>query len=84
MAKYAAVAHIYWELPFAFRLPPHVFICWEPEEGSALFDPKPAVGALRTPTAPRPNQGAHFPGVAAQADQHPKNPTHHPNTMNSG
>ena len=32
----------------------------------------------------RPNQGAHFPGVAAQADQHPKGPTHHPNPMNSG
>lgn len=46
MTKYAAVAHVYWELPFAFRLPPHAFICWEPDEGSALFDPKPAVGAL--------------------------------------
>lgn len=46
MPRYEAVAHLLWELPFALRLPPHAFLCWEPAEGTALFDPRPGVGAL--------------------------------------
>lgn len=44
MPQYEALVHVFWELPFALRLPPHAFYCWEPVEGVALFDPKPEVG----------------------------------------
>ena len=43
-----------------------------------------ALGPHGTAKAPRQNPGAHLSGMAAQADHDPKNPTHHPNPMNSG
>lgn len=46
MAKYEAIVHILWELPFPLRLPPTAFFIWEPAEGVALFDPRPQVGEL--------------------------------------
>jgi hypothetical protein len=46
MPRFAAIAHVQWELPFPLRLPPRGFPVWEPEEGVAIFDPTPAVGTL--------------------------------------
>lgn len=46
MPRYEALVHVVWELPFPLRLPPAAFLCWEPGEGLALFDPKPEVGDL--------------------------------------
>src|SRR5262245_32296180 len=46
MSRYNAVALVRWELPFALRLPPMGFLCWEPGEGVAAFDPRPGVGSL--------------------------------------
>jgi len=43
---FEAIAHIFWELPFPLRLLPQAFFVWEPGEGVALFDPRPAVGDL--------------------------------------
>ena len=36
MPQYEALVHVFWELPFALRLPPHAFYCWEPGEGVAI------------------------------------------------
>lgn len=46
MARYEALVHVLWELPFPLRLPPVGLFCWEPGEGVALFDPRPEVGDL--------------------------------------
>jgi len=46
MPQYEALVHILWELPFPLRLPPVGLFCWEPAEGTALFDPRPEVGEL--------------------------------------
>ena len=46
MPRYEALVHVVWELPFPLRLPPTAFLCWEPGEGIALFDPRPEVGDL--------------------------------------
>lgn len=46
MPKYEALAHVIWELPFPLRLPAQAFVIWEPDEGVALFDPRPGVGEL--------------------------------------
>jgi hypothetical protein len=46
MPQYEALVHILWELPFPLRLPPIGLFCWEPAEGTALFDPRPEVGDL--------------------------------------
>ena len=53
MPIYEALVHVLWELPFPLRLAPEVIPVWEPTEGVAFFDPRPAVGELswrRTPT----------------------------------
>jgi len=53
MPRYEALVHVLWELPFPLRLPPEMIRVWEPLEGIAFFDPRPAVGELswrRTPT----------------------------------
>src|SRR4051794_7801019 len=44
MPHYEAIAHVQWELPFPLRLPPELFPIWEPLEGVAFLDPRPAVG----------------------------------------
>jgi hypothetical protein len=46
MAKFEAVAHVTWELPFLLRIPPRAFLTWEPAEGKALLDPRRDVGEL--------------------------------------
>lgn len=46
MPQYEALVHVLWELPFALRLPPRAFYCWEPGENTGLFDPKPEVGEV--------------------------------------
>lgn len=43
--------------------------------------PEPGAGPLRVATASGPNQGAHFPGLAAQADPQPNTPTDHPMSL---
>ena len=42
------------------------------------------VGPFRIGQAPGQDRGAHFPGVAAQADQPSKDPTPHPKNIMSG
>lgn len=44
---------------------------------------EPALGTLRTASAPGQDPGPHLRGRAAQADPPPKGPTYYPNPMNS-
>jgi len=44
--RYSAVVHVRWELPFPLMLPEGAFLCWEPEEGTGLFDGSGQVGML--------------------------------------
>ena len=46
MPQYEAIAHVLWEMPFVLQLPPEAFFTWEPDEGVALFDPRPEVGEI--------------------------------------
>jgi hypothetical protein len=44
--RYTAVVHVRWELPFPLMLPEEAFLCWEPGEGTGLFDPSGQIGTL--------------------------------------
>lgn len=45
--KYMSVVHVRWELPFPLMLPQQAFLCWEPVEGVAAFDPAGHIGSLQ-------------------------------------
>lgn len=73
MAKFEAVAHVTWELPFPLRLPPRAFLTWEPAEGKALFDPRPDVGELSWSRTSR-----LLPAKDLYGDLGPENPHSYP------
>jgi len=72
MPVFDALAHVLWELPFPLRLPPEMIPAWEPAEGIAFFDPRPAVGELswrRTPTLL--NRGDVLPDAGPENNWYP-------------
>lgn len=44
--KFISIVQVRWELPFPLMLPQQTFLCWEPTEGVAAFDPEGQVGSL--------------------------------------
>lgn len=45
--KYTSVVHVRWELPFPLMLPSNGFLCWEPGEGVAAFNPEGHIGKIQ-------------------------------------
>jgi hypothetical protein len=44
--QYTSVVHVRWELPFPLMLRQGAFLCWEPGEGTGLFDASGQIGTL--------------------------------------